>query len=95
MWPVFLTTREREQHKEKAYDLKIFREFLESCDEKREVAGFYSHEKKNNLWAIIVRAFCQSIDCYLSENIHGFSVLNDKGFSELQGILKVLFLSKN
>ena len=42
MWPVFLTTREQEEHKGKAYDLKIFSEFLESCDEKREVAGYYS-----------------------------------------------------
>ena len=42
MWPVFLTTREQEEHKGKAYDLNIFSEFLESCDEKREVAGYYS-----------------------------------------------------
>ena len=37
---IFRTTREREHQKKKKktlYDLKIFREFLESCGEKREI----------------------------------------------------------
>ena len=35
-----------------------------------------------------IKAFLQSIDRYLRENNHGFSVLNDKEFHEVQDILK-------
>ena len=82
------TKREREQHRKgKAYDLKIFREFLESCDEKREVAGFYSHKKKEFMSPHLSEPFVTAVDCYLRKYLR-ISVLNDNGFSEVQGILK-------
>ena len=92
MWPVFLKTRERAQYKGKAYDLKIFREFLESCDEKREVAGIFSHKEKKNLWALICQSLLLKYRLLSLRKYLQISVLNDKAFSELQGILKFLFL---
>ena len=69
MWPVFLTTREQEEHKGKAYDLKIFSEFLESCDEKREVAGYYSQRAiiKKFLFAVKKKKKKEFMSSHLSK----------------------------
>ena len=100
----FSEQQENENTKKKTlYDLKIFREFLETCDEKREIENVTPVElqaiikkfvlavrKKNGdeYEPSSIRAFLQSIDRYLRKNNYGFSVLNDKEFHEVQDILK-------
>ena len=100
----FSEQQENENTKKKTlYDLKIFREFLETCDEKREIENIPPVElqaiikkfvlavrKKNGdeYEPSSIRAFLQSIDRYLRKNNYGFSVLNDKEFHEVQDILK-------
>ena len=92
----FSEQQENENTKKKTlYDLKIFREFLETCDEKREIENITPVElqaiikkfvlavrKKNDdeYEPSSIRAFLQSIDRYLRKNNYGFSVLNDKEF---------------
>ena len=100
----FTEQQENENTKKKTlYDLKIFREFLETCDEKREIENItpvelqaiikkfvFAVRKKNGdeYEPSSIRAFLQSIDRYLRKNNYGFSVLNDKEFHEVQDILK-------
>ena len=100
----FSEQQENDNTKKKTlYDLKIFREFLETCDEKREIENITPVElqaiikkfvlavrKKNGdeYEPSSIRAFLQSIDRYLRKNNYGFSVLNDKEFHEVQDILK-------
>ena len=100
----FSEQQENDNTKKKTlYDLKIFREFLETCDEKRELENITPVElqaiikkfvlavrKKNGdeYEPSSIRAFLQSIDRYLRKNNYGFSVLNDKEFHEVQDILK-------
>ena len=90
--------------RKKRYDLKIFREFLETCDEKREIGNITPAElqaiikkfvlavrkKKNGdeYEPSSIRAFLQSIERYLRKNNYGYSDLNDKEFHEVQDILK-------
>ena len=100
----FSEQQENENTKKKTlYDLKIFREFLETCDEKREIENITPVELRAIIKKFVlavrkkngdeyepssIRAFLQSIDRYLRKNNYGFSVLNDKEFHEVQDILK-------
>ena len=100
----FSEQQENENTKKKTlYDLKIFREFLETCDEKREIENVTPVELQAIIKKFVlavrrkngdeyepssIRAFLQSIDPCLRKNNCGFSVLNDKEFHEVQDILK-------
>ena len=101
----FSEQEENENTKKKTlYDLKIFREFLETCDEKKGIQNITLSElqviikkfvlavrKKKNCDEYepsSIRAFLQSIDRYLRKNNYGCSVLNDKEFHEVQPNLK-------
>ena len=101
----FSKQQENENTEKKTlYGLKIFREFLETCDEKREIENITPAElqaivkkfvlavrkKKNGdeYEPSSIRAFLQSIDRCLRKNNYGCSVLNDKEFHEVQDILK-------
>ena len=100
----FSEQQENDNTKKKTlYDLKIFREFLETCDEKREIENITPVELRAIIKKFVlavrkkngdeyepssIRAFLQSIDRYLRKNNYGFSVLNDKEFHEVQDILK-------
>ena len=96
---------ENENTKKKTlYDKKVFKEYLDACDEKREIEDITpvsgtarNHQKicscgaKEKWWRIrtlVLRAFIQSIDQHLRKNNYGLSVLNDKEFHEVQDILK-------
>ena len=89
--------------KKTLYDLKVFKEFLDTCDEKREIEDIAPVELQEIIKKIVlavrkkngeeyepssIRAFIQSIDRHLRKNNYGFSVLNDKEFHEVQDILK-------
>ena len=90
--------------KKTLYDLKIFREFLETCDEKREIENITPAKLQAIIKKFVLavrkkkngddyepssnRAFLQIIDRYLRKNNYGFSVLNNKEFHEVQDILK-------
>ena len=85
------------------YDLKVFKEFLDTCDEKREIEDIAPVELQEIIKKFVlavrkkngeeyepssIRAFIQSIDRHLRKNNYGFSVLNNKEFHEVQDILK-------
>ena len=89
--------------KKTLYDLKVFKEFLDTCDEKREIEDIAPVELQEIIKKFVlavrkkngeeyepssIRAFIQSIDRHLRKNNYGFSVLNDKEFHEVQDILK-------
>ena len=92
----FTEKLENENTKKKTlYDLKVFKEYLDACDEKREKNVFFKKcvlavRKKNGeeYEPSSLRAFIQSIDRHLRKNNYGFAVLNDKEFHEVQDILK-------
>ena len=77
------------------YDIKVFKEYLDACDEKREIEDITPVELqeiiKNFVLAMrkkngeeyepsTLRAFIQSIDRHLRKNNYGFSMLNHKEF---------------
>ena len=83
--------------------MKVFKEYLDACDEKREFEDITPVELKEIIKKSVLavrkkngeeyepsslRAFIQSIDRHLRKNNYGFSVLNDKEFHEVQDILK-------
>ena len=89
--------------KKTLYDLKVFKEFLDTCDEKREIEDIAPVELQEIIKKFVlamrkkngeeyepssIRAFIQSIDRHLRKNNYGFSVLSDKEFHEVQDILK-------
>ena len=100
----FTEKLENENTKKKTLsDIKVFKEYLDACDEKREIEDITPVELqeiiKNFVLAVrkkngeehgpsSLRAFIQSIDRHLRKNNYGFSVLNDKEFHEVQDILK-------
>ena len=95
---------ENENTKKKTlYDIKVFKEYLDACDEKREIEDITPVELQEIIKKFVLavrkkngeeyepsslRAFIQSIDRHLRKNNYGFSVLNDKEFHEVQDILK-------
>ena len=100
----FTEKLENENTKKKTlYDLKVFKEYLDACDEKRKIEDIRPVELQEIIKKIVLavrkknseeyepsslRAFIQSIDRHLRKNKYGFSVLNDKEFHEVQDILK-------
>ena len=87
--------------KKTLYDIKVFKEYLDACDEKREIEDITPVElqqilkkfvlavrKKNGeeYEPLSLRALIQSIDRHLRKNNYGLSVLNDKEFHEVQDI---------
>ena len=99
----FTEKLENENTKKKTlYDIKVFKEYLDACDEKREMEDMTPVELqeiiKKSVLAVnknseeyepsSVRVVIQSIDLHLRKNNYGFSVLNDKEFHEVQDILK-------
>lgn len=97
----FTEKLENENTKKKTlYDIK---EYLDACDEKREIEDITPVELQEIIKKFVLavrkkngeeyepsslRAFIQSIDRHLRKNNYGFSVLNDKEFHEVQDILK-------
>ena len=95
---------ENENTKKKTlYDIKVFKEYLDACDEKREIEDITPVKQQEIIKKFVLavrkkngeeyepsslRAFIQSIDRHLRKNNYGFSVLNDKEFHEVQDILK-------
>lgn len=100
----FTEKLENENTKKKTlYDIKVFKEYLDACDEKREIEDITPVELQEIIKKFVLavrkkngeeyepsslRAFIQSIDRHLRKNNYGFSVLNDKEFHEVQDILK-------
>ena len=100
----FTEKLENENTKKKTfYDIKVFKEYLDACDEKREIEDIMPVELQEIIKKFVLtvrkkngeeykpsslRAFIQSIDRYLCKNNYGFSVLNDKEFHELLDILR-------
>ncbi|XP_073232274.1 uncharacterized protein KIAA1958-like [Porites lutea] len=100
----FTEKLENENTKKKSlYDIKVFKEYLDACDEKREIEDITPVELQETIKKFVLavrkkngeeyepsslRAFIQSIDRHLRKNSYGFSVLNDKEFHEVQDILK-------
>ena len=100
----FAKKLEYENTKKKTlYDIKVSKEYLDACDEKREIEDITPVELQEIIKKFVlavrkkngeeyepssVRAFIQSIDRHLRKNNYGFSVLNDKEFPEVQDILK-------
>ena len=89
--------------KKTLYDSKLFKEFLTSEDERRELLEIPASElqqfaikfvlgvrKKNDeeYEPSFLRGFLQSVDRFLRKNGCTFSLLNDKEFCELQEIFK-------
>ena len=89
--------------KKTLYDLKVFKEFIDTCDEKREIEDIAPVELQEIIKKFVlavrkkngeeyepssIRAFVQSIDRHLRKHNYGFSVHNDKEFHEVQDILK-------
>jgi len=85
------------------YNIKVFKEYLDACDEKREIEDIMPMELQEIIKKFVLsvrkknaeeykpsslRAFIQSIDQHLRKNNYGFSMLNDKEFHEVQDILK-------
>ncbi|CAH3040767.1 unnamed protein product [Porites lobata] len=99
----FTEKLENENTKKKTlYDIKVFKEYLDACDEKREIEDITLVELQEIIKKFVLavrkkngeeyepsslRAFIQSIDRHLRKNNYGFSVLNDKEF-HVQDILK-------
>ena len=90
----FTEKLENENTKKKTlYDIKVFKQYLDACDEKREIEDITPVElqeiikkkKKNGeeYKPSFLRAFIQSIDRHLRKNNYGFSVLNNKEFHEV------------
>ena len=100
----FAEKRENENTKKRTfYDIKVFKEYFDACDEKREIGDITPVELQEIIKKFVLavrkkngeeyepsslRAFIQSIDRHLRKNNYGFSVLNDKEFHEVQDILK-------
>ena len=100
----FTEKLENENTKKKTlYDIKVFKEYLDACDEKREIEDITPVELQEIIKKFVLavrkrngeeyepsslRAFIQSIDRHLRKNNYGFFVLNDKEFHEVQDILK-------
>ena len=89
--------------KKTLYDIKVFKEYLDACDEKREIEDITPVELQEIIKKFVLavrkkngeeyepsslRAFIQSIDRHLRKNNYGFSMHNDKEFHEVQDILK-------
>ena len=89
--------------KKTLHDLKVFKQFLDTCDEKREIEDIAPVELQEIIKKLVlavrekngeeyepssIRAFIQSIARHLRKKNYGFSVLNDKEFHEVQDILK-------
>ena len=89
--------------KETLYDMKVFKEYLDACNEKKEIEDITPVELQEIIKKFVLavrkkngeeyepsslRAFIQSIDRHLRKNNYGFSMLNDKEFHEVQAILK-------
>jgi len=89
--------------KKTLYDLKLFKEFLTSEDERRELQEIPAAELQQFAIKFVLgvknkngeeyepsslRGFLQSVDRFLRKNRCTFSLLNDKEFCELQDILK-------
>ena len=89
--------------KKTLYDIKVFKEYLDACDEKREIEDITPVELQEIIKKFVLavrkkngeeyepsslRAFIQSIDRHLRKNNYGFSMLNVKEFHEVQDILK-------
>ena len=87
----------------KSLQKNVFKEYLDACDEKREIEDVTPVELQEIIKKFVLavrkengeeyepsslRAFIQSIDRHLRKNKYGFSVLNDKEFHEVQDILK-------
>ena len=100
----FTEKLENENTKKKTlYDITVFKEYLDLCDEKREIEDITPVELQEIIKTFVLamrkknyeeyepsslRAFIQSIDRHLRKNNYGFSLLNDKEFHEAQDILK-------
>ena len=100
----FTEKLENENTKKKTlYDIKVFKEYLDACDEKREIEDITPVELQEIIKKFVLavrkkngeeyepsslRAFIQSIDRHLRKNNYGFSMHNDKEFHEVQDILK-------
>ena len=100
----FTEKLENENTKKKTlYNIKVFKEYFDACDEKREIEDITPVELQEIIKKFVLavrkkngeeyepsslRAFIQSIDRHLRKNNYGFSVLNDKEFHEVQDILK-------
>ena len=89
--------------KKTLYDLKLFKAFLTSEDERRELQEIPAAELQQFAVKFVLgvknkngeeyepsslRGFLQSVDRFLRKNSCTFSILNDKEFCELQDILK-------
>jgi len=83
--------------KKTLHDLKVFKEFLDTCDEKREIEDIAPVELQEIIKKLVlavrekngeeyepssIRAFIQTIVRHLRKNNYGFSVLNDKEFHD-------------
>ncbi|CAH3122488.1 unnamed protein product [Porites lobata] len=95
----FTEKLENENTKKKTlYDIKVFKEYLDACDEKREIEDITPVELQEIIKKFVLavrkkngeeyepsslRAFIQSIDRHLRKNNYGFSVLNGKEFHEV------------
>ena len=100
----FTEKLENESSKKKTlYDIKVFTEYLDACDEKKEIEDITPAELQEIIKKFVLavrkkngeeyetsplRAFIQSIDRYVRKNNYGFSVLNDNEFHEVQDIFK-------
>ncbi|CAH3192328.1 unnamed protein product, partial [Porites evermanni] len=100
----FTEKLENENTKKKTlYDIKVFKEYLDAYDEKREIEDITPVELQEIIKKFVLaarkkngeeyepsslRAFIQSIDRHLRKNNYGFSVLNDKEFHKVHDILK-------
>ena len=93
----FTEKLENENTKKKTlYDLKVFNEYLDASDEKREIEDITPVELQEIIKKFVLavrkkngeeyepsplRAFIQSIDRHLRKNNYGFSVLKRQGIS--------------